>query len=155
MKNLSNILLEKLKINKDTKVEDKLYEDVTVRILNLCEIFSGSVHNTIEWIKENQDNIYFKAIDEWARLNDVTEDNLKCYCDKKQFWNFSRMVSNEYYFDEPVDSMKGIAEDIIENGKETLGKSWNDPKIYTKGKVLVFHQYNSKYGNFDRLFVKK
>ena len=50
-----------------------------------------------------------------------------------------------------------MGEELITDrkGKEVLGPTIKDPLMYYNNEALIYHEYDFKLGNIDRIFVKK
>ena len=44
---------------------------------------------------------------------------------------------------------------VDKKGKEVLGPTIRDPFMYYNDEALIYHEYDPKIGNIDRIFVKK
>ena len=157
MKRINTYIIEKLKINKDSKT-NPLYNEATIKLLYLCEIFTGTRNNAIKWIEENQDNIYYITINNWVMNNNIIDEHdYIAISDTNKLWNCVNMVNIIQSFKDDKEKYEKLCSELIVDGKgkEVLGPSFKDPKIYYKDNVLIYHDYREKYGNIDRIFIKK
>lgn len=141
MKAFNQYINEKLKINKNTKV-NKYYDDNDVidKILQLCSITDDS------------DKIYKDTIKSWVEDNDVTSFN--AYTDYIVLQNYlDKSLLNKFIDD--FDKVRKLCEKLIIDGlgTEVLGAKNSDPKIYYDEDTLIYHMYDKK--NIDRVFIKK
>ena len=144
MNNLKEYILEKFKIHKGISVNssNETLKKVIERIYKLC----GLKHDS------NQD--YLATIKNWVIDNEVEE--FQAICDKNVLSHVIPRSDLLTQFNNIPSRLKKLAEDLIVNkrGKEVLGKSYKDPKIYYNDKVLIFHDHTTLLGDIDRAFVK-
>jgi len=139
MKAFNQYINEKLKINKNTKV-NKYDIDVINKIFELCSI------------TEDSDKIYKDTIKSWVKDNDVT--SFDAYTDYIVLQNYlDKDLLNKFIDD--TDKVRNLCEKLIIDGlgTEVLGPKNLDPKIYYDEDTLIYHMYDKK--NIDRVFIKK
>ena len=156
MNNLSTYIIEKLKINKDSTVFDS-YGKMVPLILALCEIAPSKFDDFTKWLEDNKKNVYYETVRYWVNDNEINGKNLKCYTDKTKLnkWVKDPIVID--WFQNDPDYVFKISEELIvdKKGKEVLGPTIRDPFMYYNDEALIYHEYDPKIGNIDRIFVKK
>lgn len=142
MNNLTQYIIEKLRINKDTDIKADELQHIVDEIVELCDIESDD-NDTIklisDWVKDGK----YKII---SRITDLT------YLKKDGKENL--LTHREKFFDDPSRA-RDIYVDLIVNksGNEVLTGGWKDPKIYYNRDILIYHDYK-KY-NLDKIFIKE
>ena len=143
MNNLKEYILEKFKIHKGIDTTDTIdLNKVAIKICKLC----GLEHD----VNSN----YLNAIKNWVKDNDI--DNFQAICDKTVL---SHKIPRSELLKDFINNpsyIKKICNDLIIDGqgKEVLGKSWADPKIYYNKVALIFHEHTNLLGNINRVFIK-
>ena len=156
MNNLSTYITEKLKINKDSTVFDK-YGKMVPLILALCEVAPSVFEWFPKWLEDNKKNVYYETVRDWVNDNEIDGKNLKCYTDKTKLNKWVKTQSIVDWFLDDPDYVFKMGEELITNkkGKEVLGPTIKDPFMYYNDEALIYHEYDPKLGNIDRIFVKK
>lgn len=151
MKKLNSYILEKLKLNKDSKTEDK--ESFIEEIIKLCDILTALD-------KEADKERGIKTITEWCNKGN--------YSDIKKIANISDIKKNglldiftyENEFKDESEQVNEIIDKVILQslGKEVMLGSWAAPKLYYTDDILLWHYYSNQEahrGNIDKVFIKK
>ena len=141
MNNLSTYIIEKLKINKDSKPEIS-YPHIVDEILGLCDIKlddNATIRLITDWVNQYK----FKHL---VKITDLTY--------LKRDGQEKLLTHREKFKDEPERARKIYTDLIIDKGgNEVPMGGWNDPKIYYNNDILIFHDYK-KY-NLDKIFIKE
>jgi len=156
MNNLSTYIIEKLKINKDSTVFDG-YGKMVPLILALCEVAPSKFDDFPKWLEDNKKNVYYETVRDWVNDNEIDGKNLTCYTDKTKLKKWVKTPSVVEWFQDDPDYAFKISEELIadKKGKEVLGPTIRDPFMYYNNEALIYHEYDPKLGNIDRIFVKK
>ena len=72
MKDLNNFIIEKLKINSNTKINDELVEDIFYKYLGFADENKEIINVISKWVKDNDVNEVIPIADQES-LNDASE----------------------------------------------------------------------------------
>lgn len=150
MKKLNLYITEKLKLNKDVKIDKDVFVE---EIIKLCDIRTALD-------KEADKERGIKTITEWCNKGD--------YSDIEKIANISDIKKNglldiftyENEFKDESAKVNDIIDDVIlsSKGKEVWLGTWAAPKLYYTDKILLWHYYSNQEphrGNIDKVFIKK
>ena len=151
MKKLNSYILEKLKLNKDSKTEDK--ESFIEEIIKLCDI-------RIVFDKEADRERGIKTITEWCNKGDYSDiEKIANISDIKKNGLLDIFTFANEFKDESERVNKIIDKVILQSlGKEVMLGSWLAPKLYYTDDILLWHYYSNQKphrGNIDKVFIKK
>lgn len=157
MKQIGIYITEKLKINSDS-ANSKLseYSEKQLTLIGSICLMTGICplgKDYEDFIKENDDSPYIKAIKDWVIDNKIyyVKNIADASILRKHNILDKRLI--DLYKDDSAGTHLA-AKDLIENGggKEVLGPSWKDPKIYYNENTLIYHIFDED--NIDMVFKK-
>lgn len=159
MKNLEVYIIEKLKINKDTKLLGTLDYELLGNILIMCGWWSGQKLSTEELtnkIKEKEKDPLISGISKWIVDNKV--DNVLPYAD---YENLAAWGEDDKVIEKLIDDkflIKEYTKKFVEDRQFTIAVDGDDKstqyEIYFNSTALLFRE--SDNGEFwaTRLFKK-
>lgn len=143
MKNINSYIVEKLRINDNTK----LANETLAKIVNMCGILVGN--NVEDYIKRHNDDTVVQAIYDWVKVENVKD--FDAYAIHKYLKDVEDDDIVELFINDEDEVISRCADLIIV--KNNLRADYHNRKIYTNNECLICHEWNAQ--NYDRVFVKK